>query len=152
VTADFAYIMTYVNRRLSMNVLSNLHHFSNWGLLALRLGVGITFLVHGSQKRAMWRMQPSAQMPASMLSLLRTLSIAEPLGGVATVVGFLTQAAAAGFIVVMLGAIRLKMTQWHKGFTGEGGWEFEFLLLVGAIALLFLGAGKFSLDRWLLRI
>jgi len=23
----------------------------------------------------------------------------------------------------------------HKGFTGEGGWELEFLLLVGAIAL-----------------
>lgn len=135
-----------------MNVLSSLHQFGDWGLLALRLGVGITFLVHGNQKRAMWSMQPSAQMPASMLSLLRVLSIAEPLGGLATIVGLLTQAAAAGFILVMLGAIRLKVTRWHKGFTGEGGWEFEFLLLVGAIALLFLGAGKFALDRVLLRI
>jgi uncharacterized membrane protein YphA (DoxX/SURF4 family) len=66
--------------------------------------------------------------------------------------GLLTQAAAAGFILVMLGAIRLKVTQWHKGFAGEGGWELEFLLLVGAIALLFLGAGKFALDRFLLGI
>ncbi len=52
----------------------------------------------------------------------------------------------------MLGAIRLKVRQMHKGFTGEGGWEFEFLLLVGAITLLFLGAGKFALDRLLFRI
>ncbi len=133
-----------------MSVLSNLHHLSDWGLLALRLGVGTTFLVHGSQKRAMWKMQPSAQLPAGVLALLRVLSIAEPLGGVATLVGLLTQAAAAGFIVVMLGAIRLKVTQMRKGFTGDGGWELEFLLLVGAIALLFLGAGKFALDRLLL--
>ena len=135
-----------------MTVLSSLHHFSDWGLLALRLGIGTVFLAHGSQKRAMWSTQPSAQMPAGLLSLLRVLSIAEPLGGLATLVGLLTQAAAAGFILVMLGAIRLKVLQMHKGFTGEGGWEFEFLLLVGAIALLFLGAGKVALDRLLFRI
>ena len=135
-----------------MTVLSSLHHFSDWGLLALRLGIGTVFLAHGSQKRAMWSTQPSAQMPAGLLSLLRVLSIAEPLGGLATLVGLLTQAAAAGFILVMLGAIRLKVQQLHKGFTGEGGWEFEFLLLVGAIALLFLGAGKFALDRLLFRL
>jgi len=135
-----------------MTVLSSLHQFSDWGLLALRLGVGTVFIVRGTQKRAMWTIPPSAQMPAGLLSLLRVLSIAEPLGGLATLVGLLTQAAAAGFILVMLGAIRLKVQQLHKGFTGEGGWEFEWLLLVGAIALLFLGAGKFALDRLLFGI
>ena len=124
----------------------------DWGLLALRIGVGITFLVHGNQKRAMWKVQPSAQMPAGMLTLLRVLSIAEPLGGLATLVGLLTRAAAAGFVLVMLGAIRLKITQLHKGFSGDGGWELEFMLLVGALALLLLGAGKFSLDRVILRM
>ena len=38
------------------------------------------------------------------------------------------------------------------GFTGEGDWELEFLLLVGAIALLFLGARQFALDRLLFGI
>jgi putative oxidoreductase len=135
-----------------MTVLSSLHQLSDWGLLALRIGVGVTFLVHGTQKRVMWGMRPSAQMPAGMLNLLRVLSIAEPLGGLATLGGLLTQVAAAGFIVDMVGAIRLKITQRHKGFSGEGGWEFEFLLLVAAIALLLIGAGKFALDRVVLGI
>lgn len=124
----------------------------DWGLLALRIGVGVTFLVHGNQKRAMWKVQPSAQMPAGMLTLLRVLSIAEPLGGLATLVGLLTRAAAAGFVLVMLGAIRLKITQLHKGFSGDGGWELEFMLLAGALALLLLGAGSLSLDRVILRM
>lgn len=133
-----------------MSILSSLHQFGDWGLLALRIGVGVIFLVHGNQKRAMWKMQPSAQLPAGTLSILKILSVAEPLGGLATIVGLLTQLAALGFIAVMLGAIRLKTVQMHKGFSGEGGWEFELLLLVGAIALLYLGAGKFSLDHLLL--
>src|SRR6266702_6730677 len=81
------------NRGDFMSVLSSLHHFSDWGLLALRLGVGTVFLVHGNQKRAMWKMQPSAQMPAGLLSLLRVLSIDELLCGLATLTGLLTQAA-----------------------------------------------------------
>jgi putative oxidoreductase len=135
-----------------MGVLSNLHQFSDWGLLVLRLGVGTVFLVHGSQKWAMWKMQPSAQMPAGLLTLLRVLSVAEPLGALATLGGLLTQVAAVGFILVMSGAIRFKVTQLHKGFSGDGGWEFEFLLLVGAFALLVLGAGRYSLDRLVLGI
>jgi putative oxidoreductase len=130
-----------------MGVLLSLHQFGDWGLVALRLGVGAIFLVHGSQKRALWKVQPSAQMSAGMLTIMRVLSVAEPLGAVATLSGLLTQAAAAGFILDMSGAISLKMTRWHKGFTGDGGWEFEFLLLAGAIALLFFGGGRFALDR-----
>ena len=38
-----------------MTVLSSLHQFSDWGLLALRLGVGTVFLAHGNQTRAMWK-------------------------------------------------------------------------------------------------
>ncbi len=135
-----------------MAFFSNLHHLSDWALLFLRIGVGAIFLVHGSQKWAMWRRQPSAQMPAGLLSLLKVLSIAEPLGGLAMVAGLLTQLAAAGFAVVMLGAIRLKATQMHKGFSGDNGWEFELLVLTAAVALFFIGAGGFSLDRLLLNL
>ena len=130
-----------------MQFFAQLHTLTDWGLLVLRLGVGVTFLVHGIQKRAMWKMQPSAQMPAGLLSILRLLSIAEPLGGVAVVTGFLTQLAAAGFVIIMLGAINLKARQMHKSFTGDGGWELDYSLLAGAVALLILGAGAISVDR-----
>jgi putative oxidoreductase len=127
--------------------LSELHRLNDWALLVLRLGVGMVFLVHGLQKRALWKVQPSAQLSTGTLSLLRVLSIAEPLGALSVLSGLLTQLAAAGFVIVMLGAIRLKAVRERRGFTGEGGWEFEFLLLCGAAALLILGAGRWSLDR-----
>jgi putative oxidoreductase len=95
-------------------------------------------------------MQPSAQLPAGMLSVLRLLSIVEPLGGVGVLVGFLTQPAAGGLAIIMLGAIRLKAVQMHRTFTGDGGWELDFMLLAAAIALFISGAGRLSLDRMLL--
>jgi len=135
-----------------METLASLHHLSDWALLALRLGVGVIFLVHGRQKLRMWKMQPSAQMPAGLLSLLRVLSIAEPLGGVAVITGLLTQVAGAGFVLVMLGAVRLKVTQMHKGFSGADGWEFEYVILAAALTLVFTGAGRIALDRVLLHL
>lgn len=135
-----------------MGFFANLHQLSDWALLVLRVGVGAIFLVHGTQKWAMWKLQPSAQLPASMLSLLKFLSIVEPLGGLAVLAGFLTQPAAAGLAIIMLGAIRLKIIQMHKGFSGEGGWEFDFIILTAAFALVFMGAGQLSLDRLLFGI
>lgn len=132
-----------------MRFLLNLHQLSDWGLLALRLGVGTSFWVHGSSKRAMWKMAPSPQMPARFLATLRLLSIVEPLGAVAAFAGFLTQAAAVGFVIIMLGAIRLKAVQMRRGFGGDGGWELDFVLLTAALALVVLGAGTISLDRLL---
>ena len=132
-----------------MRFLANLHQLSDWGLLALRVGVGGSFWVHGTAKRAMWNMVPSPQTPAGLLSTLRLLSIVEPLGAVAAFAGFLMQPAAAGFVIIMLGAIQLKAVQMHRGFGADGGWELDFVLLTAALALVFLGAGAISLDRLL---
>ena len=133
-----------------MQNLASLHHLNDWALLVLRLGLGIVFLVHGIQKRAMWKMQPSAQMPAGQLTILKVLSIAEPLSGLAMIGGLLTQVAAVGQAVVMLSAIRLKAGMMKKAFTGDGGWELDFIILAAALAMIVLGAGRFSLDRALL--
>jgi len=48
-----------------------------------------------------------------------------------------------------LGAIRLKAVQMHRGFSVDGGWELDLVLLTAALALVFLGAGAISLDRLL---
>src|SRR6266496_4033302 len=113
-----------------MAFFASLHHFSDVALLVLRLGLGAVFLSHGLGKRKLWSMQPSQQMPAGMLRNLRILSIAEPAGGLGLLVGFLTQLAALGLVIVMLGALQFLITKVHRKFTGDnGGWEFEFMLL-----------------------
>jgi putative oxidoreductase len=135
-----------------MDFFVSLHAYADWGLLVLRLALAASFLAHGRMKWSMWKMKPSGKLPASMLGILRLLSICEPLGAIGLIVGFLTQLAALGLAIVMLGALNLKIRTMKAPFmvTEKAGWEFELLLLAIAVALVFAGAGAFSLDRaWL---
>jgi putative oxidoreductase len=132
-----------------MEFLTNLHQFSDWGLLALRIAVGAIFLVHGTQKWAMWKMQPSEQMPAKMLAMMKFLSVVEPLGGLAVLIGFLTQVASLGLGVIMIGAIAMKKSMMKVPFTAmdKMGWEFDFIILAATITLFIFGAGAIGLDN-----
>ena len=139
-----------------MEIFGDLHRFVAIGLIALRVAVGVIFAVHGAHKWAMWKMQPSQQMPAQMLGLLKFLSIVEPLGAVAVLAGFLAQLAAAGLGIIMVGAIVLKSRVMKVPFTDSKaqkvGWEYDLIILAAAVALFFFGAGRFSLDRYLFGI
>lgn len=128
-----------------MSFFASLHQYSDVAQLLLRLAVGTVFLIHGLPKRGLWRAQPSAEMPASMLRNLRILSIAEPAGALGLIFGFLTQLAGLGLVIVMLGAIQF-LRKGHRK------WEFEFLLLVVALSLAIMGGGKYALDRWVFGI
>lgn len=132
-----------------MSFFASLHQFSDVALLVLRLALGTVFLIHGLPKRGLWSAQASAQMPAGMLRNLRILSIAEPAGALGVIFGFLTQLAALGLVIVMVGAITFLVTKGHRKFkeANSPGWEFEFMLLVVALALAILGGGKVALDR-----
>lgn len=125
---------------------------SDVALLALRIAIGTIFLVHGRQKLQMWNMQPNEQMSQGQINFFKFLGVVETLGGISAVFGFLTQLSALGFAILMLGAINAKRTQYKVGFAERQatGWEFDFLILAAAIALIFLGAGAFSLDKVLL--
>jgi len=132
-----------------MSFFASLHQYSDFARLLLRLTLGTIFLLHGLPKRGLWSAQPSDRMPASMLRNLRILSIAEPAGALGLIFGFLTQFAALGLVIVMLGAITFLTTKVHRKFkeANAPGWEFEFMLLVGALVLAILGGGKYALDR-----
>ena len=132
-----------------MSLFASLHQLSDIALLILRITLGAIFLAHGLPKRRLWSAQPSERMPAGMLRNLRILSIAEPAGGLAVIVGFLTQLAAFGLVIVMLGAIQFLITKVNRKFKEENspGWEFEFLLLIVALTLAIMGGGKYALDR-----
>ena len=132
-----------------MSFFASLHQYSDLARLLLRLTLGAIFLLHGLPKRGLWSAKPSDRMPATMLRNLRILSIAEPAGALGLIFGFLTQFAALGLVIVMLGAITFLRTKAHRKFKEENapGWEFEFLLMMVALALAIVGGGKYALDR-----
>jgi putative oxidoreductase len=117
-----------------LDFLFSLYNHVDWALLGLRIAVGAIFLAHGISKWPMWKMQPSTEMPKGMLMTMRLLSVVEPLGGAAVLLGVLTQVAAIGLGVIMLGALYLKITKWKTKFTGNNGWEFDLLLLAANLA------------------
>jgi len=116
------------------------------GLAALRIATGIVFLNHGYQK--MFKMgiggvsgffgHVGVPMPTVMATLIMVLEV---FGAVALIVGFLTRPLAVAFALDMLGAIFL--VQLKNGFSK---FELEFLLLGASVALIFLGAGRYSID------
>jgi putative oxidoreductase len=69
------------------------------------------------------------------------ITLLEVFGAVALIIGFLTRPLAVVFALDMLGAIFL--VQLKNGFSK---FELEFLLLGAAVALIFTGAGRYSID------
>ncbi len=108
--------------------------------LLLRLAIGIVFLVHGLPKLK------------NVQSFMGFIGICETLGGAALILGFLTQWAALGLAIIMLGAMYKKKFEWHVPFftLEKMGWEYDFVILAGNLALLFMGPGVWSVDMlWL---
>lgn len=60
------------------------------------------------------------------------LGIAELAGGLGVAAGVLTQIAAAGLILIMLGSISKKIFAWHTGFWGEKsfGWHYDLMFIL----------------------
>jgi putative oxidoreductase len=130
-----------------MNLFSDPYQLNPWGIFILRLGVGVVFVLHGYSKRKFWAMQPSEQLSPGMLSILRLLSVVEPLGGAALIIGFLTWWASLGLAIIMGGAIRLKGIKMHKNFTDQGGWGYDYILLAASIALMLIGPGPLTVEH-----
>lgn len=122
--------------------------FSAFGLLALRLALGAIFIVHGRAKFSFWKSDPNTP-PNPMSNMMKFLSIAETLGAIALILGFLTQWAAIGLAIIMAGAIHMKGAKWKVPFWSQNntGWEFDLMNLAACIALATMGAGLYSLDR-----
>ena len=120
----------------------------DWGLVPLRLVVGLVFVVHGAQKLFVFGFGGAAGFMAKVGIPLPSVAAVvvtavEILGGLALVLGLGTRVAAALLAFEMLVAIltvRLKM-----GFVG--GYEFELTLLAASLSLALLGAGPVSVRK-----
>lgn len=126
----------------------------SWGLLALRIPVGTIFMAHGAQKLfglfGGYGLEGTGGFfatlglePGYFLALLA--GSAEFFGGLALVLGFLVRPAAAALAFTMLVAIFA--VHFEGGlFMANNGYEFALALLAAAVALLFNGGGRISLD------
>ncbi len=130
--------------------------------LVLRLALGIMFFPHGMQKLFGWFggygfsgtmgfFTGTLHIPA----LFAFLAImAEGLGSLGLIAGFLTRIAAFGATINMIVAVYL--LHWQHGFfmnwsgkqQGEG-FEFHILAIAIGIALMIRGGGALSVDRML---
>src|SRR5574341_685532 len=126
--------------------------YGDLGLLILRIGLAVVFIAHGWPKLKGIGMVtgffkqlgiPLAPAAAWLVALLETV------GSALVVAGLGTRILAAMFVIDMLVAIvKARIGMAKAAFAGGNaiGWEFEFALLVGALALVFTGAGAYSLD------
>lgn len=122
-----------------------------YGLLLLRIVVGLLFAGHGAQKLFGWFGGGGPQgtaaffgsvgfrMPAVMAIVA---GLSELGGGLLLATGFLTPLAGFLLATVILNAIATVV--FPKGLLG--GWELELTLLTVAIALVATGPGELSLD------
>ena len=120
-----------------------------WGLAALRVVVGIVFLVHGAQKLFVYGFGGVAGflsqvgIPAPMLSAV-LVTAAEFLGGLALLLGAFTRWAALALAVTM--AVAILSVHLKAGFFMPNGYEYALSLLGANIALALTGPGAASLD------
>lgn len=112
----------------------------DFGMLLIRLGVGSVFLYHGWIKvqnlAGTTGFFDSLGLPAILVYLVIAVEL---LGGAAMVLGMMTRWAGWLLALDMVGAIFLvKLAQGWIGF------EFELLLLLSSLSVVFTGPGKYT--------
>ncbi len=121
------------------------------GKLLLRLALGLLILLHGIAKM---KSGPGFVMEAlervglpGMIAYL--VYIGEVMAPVLLIVGLFTRAAAAIVVINMLVAFGLVHLGQLFELGKQGGWALELqgMYLFGALAVVLLGAGRYSLDR-----
>lgn len=125
----------------------------NIALLVLRVITATIFVYAAYAKLPFWSAAPEG-ISVGMANFLKFLSIVEPLGAVALVVGFLTRWASAGLAIIMVGAIFFLRFAMQVGFftTPQGvGLDYNLLILGGCLVLVAFGAGRWSVDAILKR-
>jgi putative oxidoreductase len=119
--------------------------FTDLALLLLRLMIAVVFFSSG------WSHVKDPEGRSKSIGMSKGftvfLGVAEIAGSLGVALGVLTQLAAAGLILVMLGAIQKKIVVWHTGFWGKGsqGWHYDLMLVVMNLVVIATGGGHWVL-------
>jgi putative oxidoreductase len=119
--------------------------FADWSLLVLRLMVALVFGTSGFNHLKSPRKR--AESLGMSVGFTVFLGAAELAAAVGLALGVLTQWAAVGLVLVMLGAIYMKAAKWKTGFWGEKsmGWHYEIMLIAMNLVILCTGGGRLAL-------
>ena len=134
----------------------------DFALTVVRVPLGVVMFAHAAQKVFGWFGGPGlgetlGQFTSKMglpLPVAVLVVLAEFLGSIGLVVGFLGRIAAFGIFAVMAGAIGLVHAKvgffmnWHGTQRGEG-FEYHLLAIAMALAVMIRGSGAFSIDSWI---
>ena len=125
----------------------SLARFTDLGILLLRLMVGLVFVTSGYSHLK----DPAERAKSIGMSKAFTvvLGAGEVAGGLGVAVGVLTQLAAMGLILIMLGAVQKKIFAWHIGFWGEkgSGWHYDLIFILINLVILFTDGGAYVLMK-----
>lgn len=124
------------------------------GLLILRTVIGTLFVAHGVQKLFGWFGGPGLEGTSGMFGsagyrwprlMAVVAGLSEGLAGALLVLGFLTPFAAAVIVGVMINAIVVVHAPNGPWF-GDGGYEYNLVLIAAVVGLAFTGPGLWSID------
>jgi putative oxidoreductase len=131
-----------------------------WTGLILRLTLGLVMFPHGAQKLLGWfggfgfdgTMGFFTQKMGLPWIIAFLVIMGEFFGSLALIVGFFTRFVAASFVAIMVGAITTShlphgfFMNWSGQQQGEG-YEYHLLVIGMSVALMLMGAGRWSVDR-----
>ena len=124
-----------------------LARFTDLAVLLLRLMVGLIFITSGYSHLK----NPTERSKSIGMSKGFTifLGMAEVAGALGVAFGVLTQLAAFGLILLMLGAVGKKIFAWHTGFWGEknSGWNYEMTIILMNLVIACTNGGAYVLWR-----
>ncbi len=119
--------------------------FLDTALLLLRLMIAAIFVTSGWSH--VTRAEERAKSIEQSKGFTIFLGVAELAGGLGVAFGVLTQFAALGLILVMLGAIQKKIFVWHTGFWGKNssGWHYDLMLVIMNLVVITTAGGRWVL-------
>src|ERR1700704_598864 len=125
-----------------------LARFTDVALLLLRIMVGIVFMTSG------WKHLKDPEARSKSIGMSKGFTIflgaTEVAASLGLIFGVLTQLAAAGLILIMLGAIQKKIFVWRTGFWGESGtngWSYDTMFVIMNFVIVTNGGGNLSLMK-----